>query len=128
MGYIALKKPNAIKTVVSTGKHTAEIVYAKPVTLGTIVYENKYWYTQDRVRFVSSRDAMEYLIKMHEAGTPVTSPAPVAAVVDVKSEPRRSAAVTVKKHKPSDSQREQLLAFLKDHIEFKGGEVILKGK
>lgn len=79
MAKLAQKKPEAIKTVVSIAQNHAEVWYARPLALGRIDYQNGYWYTLDKMRFVSSRDAMEYLIRMHDLKERGETPAPVRA-------------------------------------------------
>lgn len=79
MAKLAQKKPEAIKTVVSIGQDHAEVWYARPISLGRIDYQGGYWYTVDKMRFISSRDAMEYLIRMHDLKERGESPAPVRA-------------------------------------------------
>lgn len=69
MTKLAAKVPDAVKTVVSTTQDRATVWYARPRALGTIEFRKNYWFTADGGRFVSSRDAMEYLIKLYELET-----------------------------------------------------------
>lgn len=59
---VASKKPATIQSPVYITSDVYEIWYAEPVSLGRILKKSGYWYTQDGMRFVSSRDAMRYLI------------------------------------------------------------------
>lgn len=58
--------PQAIKSPVRVTKTEYALWHAKPVMLGHIKRVGNYWYTEDGMRFVSSRNALEYLAKIRE--------------------------------------------------------------
>jgi hypothetical protein len=58
-----------------------EIWYSKPISLGKIDKINGYWYTSDGMRFISSRDAMEYLIRVGQGTEHPALPKPEPKVV-----------------------------------------------
>lgn len=66
---VSRKVPEIVKAPVYVSDTQYEIWYSKPVSLGKVDKIGSYWYTLDGMRFRSSRDAMEYLIRMHETGT-----------------------------------------------------------
>jgi hypothetical protein len=68
---IGHKKPENLQRPVYVTKDIYEIWYAKPQSLGKIHNIKGFWYTADGQRHKSSHDAMDYLIKMLEAGAPV---------------------------------------------------------
>lgn len=116
MAKLAKKVPLAIKTVVSIAKDQAEVWYAAPSCLGTIDYQNGYWYTKDGMRFVSGRDAMEYLIKLVEVSRPHYLPTKALPVPTIKPEAPAPAkpVPTVK-----DSFVNEILVYLSNHPEVK---------
>lgn len=65
---VANKKPKEVKSPVRITDDKYELWYSRPVCLGAIEKRNGYWYTADGMRFVSSRDALEYAIRLTEAG------------------------------------------------------------
>lgn len=103
---IASKKPLAIKTNVYVTHDTYECWYAAPRSLGRIQKKGDYWYTADEHRHVSSRDALNYLIRLHEGGAPepqaVQKPAPVqkTAAPLQKSAPQKPVMVPAQKVVP----------------------------
>lgn len=70
---VARQKPAPIKSPVYVTPDKYEIWYCAPKSLGTIDKRGGYWYTTDGMRFVSSRDAMEYLIRMQPEHRPEAS-------------------------------------------------------
>lgn len=87
---VSNQAPTVTKRPVQLTSDIYEIWYSKPQSLGKIHNVKGYWFCADGMRFVSSRDAMEYLIRMLEASGPVekvriqetvqkkeTSPAPM---------------------------------------------------
>lgn len=68
---VATQAPAVTKRPVYVTSEIYEIWYAKPMSLGKIHNVKGYWYTSDQMRFISSRDAMEYLIRMAEASSPI---------------------------------------------------------
>lgn len=90
MTKLAAKVPAPVKTVVSTEKHVADVWYAKPRNLGRIVFRNHAWFTTDGMRFASSRDAMEYLIRLVD-GLPADVP-PKRAAASAGAPPVRLSA------------------------------------
>ncbi len=60
---VAAKKPESFQTVVYVTKDQYEVWFSKPQSLGKINNRNGYWYTADGMRFVSSRDAMYYIVR-----------------------------------------------------------------
>lgn len=92
--HVANKKPTAIKQPVRVTETKYEIWYGQPISLGEINKDRGNWYTQDGMRFVSSRDAMEYLIRIRDAREQVASK-PIAAQVqalEAKLAPAKSSA------------------------------------
>lgn len=65
MAKLSQKAPDTFKTVVKLDSTTAEVWFCPPISLGIIQYKDNCWFTKDDMRFMSSRDAMEYLIKIH---------------------------------------------------------------
>lgn len=61
---IANKKPAELRRPVRINKMKYELWYCKPEMLGEINRRGPYWYTEDGMRFLSSRDALSYLIKL----------------------------------------------------------------
>lgn len=91
---VARQTPKAIKSPVYVTEDQYEIWYCEPRSLGKIDKRGGYWYTRDGMRFVSSRDAMEYLIRMQPHRSEV---APIRQEM-VKSElPTKKPLAAVKK-------------------------------
>lgn len=63
---IAAKRPKAVKRPVYLTKDKLELWYLKPVMLGEVVKDGLFWHTKDGMRFNSSRDALEYCLRMYE--------------------------------------------------------------
>lgn len=72
---VATKKPTVTQVPVYVTDEKYEIWISEPASLGTVDKVKGYWYTIDGMRFVSSRDAMRYLVVQHMAGTKLI-PAP----------------------------------------------------
>lgn len=100
---IARKIPGVTKVPMYVTETQYEIYYARPESLGKIDYVGSYWYTADGMRFASSRNAMEYLIRMYEATGKVmperTEPLPV---------PARKAAPAAKSKPVAQSRKKKL--------------------
>lgn len=64
---IADKIPRTVKRPVRIKEDEYHLYYSKPVNLGKIMKKGIYWYTEDGMRFVSSRDALEYRIRVVES-------------------------------------------------------------
>lgn len=117
---LAKKTPTTVSTVVSTSKNTASVWYSKPVNLGQIDYEDGYWYTRDRMRFMSSRDALQYLVRVHELGGVIhlpplaTVPAPVQKRSTSSAVP---AATTPIRTTVRDQFVQEILDYLRGHPE-----------
>lgn len=131
MSKLAYKVPATVRTVVSIQKDLAEVWYSKPMSLGRIEYRDGYWFSVDGMRFMSSRDAMEYLIRMYELRTNGTSPEPIvqgrAIAVPVEAQdqasPKRSTdspmrtKIVRKKTGIQDPFVSELLQYLRSHPE-----------
>lgn len=63
---VTKKVPAPFKCPVEIAKDKYEMWYSKPVNLGTIENRGGIWYTEDGMKFVSSRDALEYLSTLHD--------------------------------------------------------------
>jgi hypothetical protein len=63
---IARKRPAGVKCPVQVTENKYEMWYQKPILLGTIERDGKNWLTEDGMRFNSSLDALDYLIKIRE--------------------------------------------------------------
>ena len=63
---IARKVPVAQKCPVRINDTKYALYSLKPVLLGEIVREGNYWYTADGMRFVSSRNALDYLQRIRD--------------------------------------------------------------
>lgn len=88
---VATKKPATVQSPVYVTNEIYEIWYAEPVSLGRIHKRNGYWYTQDQMRFISSRDAMRYLISKagHQVQVPeVQTPERRKEVLPIQQERR----------------------------------------
>lgn len=83
---IARKVPQIVKSPVYVTDDCYELWYGRPVSLGRINKRGDYWYTVDGMRFMSSRDALEYLIRITE-GTPRQGTAPMAAPLEIRPKP-----------------------------------------
>jgi hypothetical protein len=85
MGKFAKKAPSTVKSVVEVKgeKDHAMAWYSKPLCLGRIDLRNGHWYTQDGKRFISSRDAMDYLITIHEMVGPGKVVPPDARAIQI---------------------------------------------
>lgn len=67
---ITRERPKATKVPVFLTEDCYEMFYCRPLNLGKITKQNKYWYTEDGMKFMSSRSALEYLIRIWEAKAP----------------------------------------------------------
>lgn len=63
---VTKKRPAPIKTPVQVTREKYELWYSKPVCLGTVDLKQNQWVTADSKKFVSSRDALDYLALIHE--------------------------------------------------------------
>lgn len=100
---VAQNKPAITKSVVYVTPDQYEVWYSKPMSLGTIDKRGGYWYTRDGMRFVSSRDAMEYLIRLYELAQGSTPLVPVEVQISkVTPEAKQQVAKTVTTHKKLD--------------------------
>lgn len=99
---VAQQAPEVTKRPVYVTSEIYEIWYSKPLSLGKIQNIKGYWYTADQMRFVSSRDAMEYLIRMTEGNksVPVVS-APEKPVAKQVGPSHPATSVTTSKPKPT---------------------------
>lgn len=68
--HVSRKKPTEVKKPVYINDNCYELYYSKPVNLGRITKQGKYWYTEDGLRFISSRDALNYLVNLSRAANP----------------------------------------------------------
>ena len=63
---VANKAPQAMKSPVRVTDSKYQLWYARPVNLGEINRIGNYWYTNDGMRFMSGRNALDYLAKIRE--------------------------------------------------------------
>lgn len=63
---IAKQAPAVQKVPVYITSDKYALYYSKPILLGNVDKRGNYWYTPDGMRFVSSRNALEYLIRIRE--------------------------------------------------------------
>jgi hypothetical protein len=63
---IASKKPANVKSPVRVTDTRYAMYYARSVFLGHINRDGNYWYTEDGMRFASSRNALDYLITLRD--------------------------------------------------------------
>jgi len=63
---IADKSPEAVKSPVRVTADRYDLYYANPILLGQINRIGGYWFTSDNMRFVSSRNALDYLAKLYD--------------------------------------------------------------
>lgn len=63
---VATTAPVPVKSPVRITDEKYAMWYARPVNLGEITKQGNYWYTSDGMRFMSSRNALDYLIKIRE--------------------------------------------------------------
>jgi hypothetical protein len=68
---VANKKPEISKSRTYVTQDCYEVWYSKPVSLGQINKRNGYWYSADGHRFLSSRDATDYLVKLRDMQFPI---------------------------------------------------------
>lgn len=104
---VADNRPAVVKSVVRITDEQYEIYYAKPQCLGKINKRGGYWYTIDGMRFVSSRDAMEYLIRLGEVAMTQRLPAP--AVTKVTNVPETTRKKIAEKIRDSKQEKKGLL-------------------
>lgn len=71
MTKIATNKPEVQCRPVYLNKDTFEVWYSEPKSLGKITNRGGYWYTADGHRFVSSRDAMGYMLRVGNMAIPI---------------------------------------------------------
>ncbi len=101
---VANKRPATIESPVRVTENKYEMWYGRPVFLGLIEKKGQNWYTEDGMRFVSSRDALRYLSGRYETGslTPL-KPSPA------RGKMKKQEMVQIKTQKleqlPSDRQR-----------------------
>lgn len=70
MTKIATKKPEVQCRPVYISQDVYEVFYSQPKSLGKIRMKGGYWYTEKGERFVSSRDAMGYMLRMSHLSIP----------------------------------------------------------
>lgn len=74
---IARRKPVLWRGPVFISDTKCEVWASIPRKLGDITKDGAYWYTSDNMRFVSSHDASQYLLNLHDVGQrAATPPAP----------------------------------------------------
>jgi hypothetical protein len=80
---IAKQAPAIGKTAVYVADDKYELFIIKPVSLGFITKQGNYWETEDGVRFLNNRDAINYLsTKGTSTSDPATSKSPAASRLD----------------------------------------------
>lgn len=113
---IAEKPPVERKSAVKITQTCYELFICPPVSLGTINKKGDYWYTADGMRFISNRDAIEYLKKgwehqqaaMKAAFTPsgaAAAAAAQAAIQAAEDEQRRAAEEKRRRREEEDKKR-----------------------
>lgn len=70
---VTTKAPAPIKAPVKVTETTYAMWYAKPVNLGHIQNKGGVWVTEDGYKFISSREALEYLATLHDRGFKATT-------------------------------------------------------
>lgn len=105
---------------------TYETWYAKPVSLGLITNRSGYWYTADQMRFVSSRDALEYLIRIYEHANgklieslPEAEKRAIKIEIEKAKEEQKKATVSILRGKTSPSKPTEDEKLFKEFLEFK---------
>ncbi len=68
---VANNKPQVSKSRTYVTQDCYEVWYSRPVSLGRIDRRNGYWYSADGHRFLSSKDATEYLVKLRDMQFPI---------------------------------------------------------
>lgn len=68
------KPPKPVKSTVFVTNTKYEVWYAKPVSLGYVTYANWKWHSPDGTTFLSSRDAMRYMINLYDNQNPNAAP------------------------------------------------------
>lgn len=119
---VTQRKPKEAKIPVRIDRNKVELFYVKPVSLGYIYKEGRYWYSEDRMRFVASRDALDYLAKLHDLGGVIapsvsqpTEEAPTPRTsTRKKPNPTRKKAVVEERKKigPDDPLVQQFIEFI----------------
>lgn len=96
MTKIATKKPEVQCRPVYLSQDVYEVWYAQPKSLGKITMRGGYWYTATGERFVSSRDAMGYMLRIAQLPIPanlqtkaLSKPIPAPKPPEVKPVPPR---------------------------------------
>lgn len=113
---IAQKKPAVVKSVVRGVDGSYEAWYSKPISLGPVFNRGGYWYTQDGMRFVSNRDALEYLIRRYDAAAPVSTEVPEGRAVDIHTEAVRKTQkpAAAEKYRPKTVASKKIVGATKD--------------
>lgn len=119
---VSRKVPDVTKRCVATTREQYDCWYSKPTNLGAIKYKAGYWWTVDHMRFVSSRDALEYLIRIYDKTGQKVADLPEAEKRAIQVEvakqtkaPERAGATTVTKQVTKNPQQalfDQFLTFM----------------
>lgn len=119
---IANKKPDAIQVPVYVTESQYEIWYASPKSLGKIDKINGYWYTVDGMKFISSREAMKYLITCYDAGVSLTpAPEKIPAVRKPTPPPTAAPSLSISRSlaaEPEFNQNHPQFQMFLDFLEF----------
>lgn len=102
---VAIARPKASRTPVYVTKEKYEVWHSVPLCLGEIEKKDGYWYTKDGMRFVSSRDAMEYLIRLDHLTAPKKETQPPAPIPEEQKKEIASQVIKKKKEAPAKASK-----------------------
>lgn len=106
------------KAPVQVTQDIYEIWYSKPMSLGNVQRQGVYWYTADGMKFRSSRDAMEYLIKLYDASGKVLEGSPKLPPVIAKSEKQTLPTTGKKTHMVDEEAINQNHPMFQEFLDF----------
>lgn len=126
MAIIKREVPREWRGPVYVTKDHYEIWAAVPMKLGSIRKSGAYWFTPDGMRFVSSQDASEYMLRLHRAQGPTSKVAEAVARAAKEIEPKKQVptrvenrtlpnrAVSAQDAIPRDVKLQQLLDMVRE--------------
>lgn len=117
MAIIKKQVPKEWRGPVYVSDQEYEIWAAVPMKLGSIRKTRGYWFTPDGMRFVSSQDASEYMLRLHRMQSPGPSSKLAEAVVRAANVAPRTETLSRKvSTAPAVAQRDIKLQQLLDMV------------
>lgn len=128
---VASTQPKVVKSPVRITDTKYSMWYAKPINLGEIEKRGDYWYTADNHRFMSSRDALDYLIAIHEAkqgnAVPPARHTPSEKIAEKRTQRKQVVAEITVAPTPMPRRRATDDAFIGELIEYLAEQPSAKG-